>query len=556
MAQLFDPMLKPGTTIDPVTGEVINELDVLVDPLGPARTGDGMAAIGGAPIETVAQQIAQPAPGAPAGAIDIPVEPIDAVPASVAPTETTVPSTRDLKVDEVSGLPIGPYGPTSAPDLDVMRYEMGYRPAPVKEKSGQVSETTSQKEMTPEAQAALFQLASSQKEIQAAKQIEMGAVKQEQDALGELEKKTAEITGKWKTAEADQIAKENREIERLLTEADTRQRELASMDRKDFWGSRSEGQRWATALSIGLGSFGQALTGSGQNVGSVILQQRIDQFNRIQDQQFDQKKAEIEGLRMSASKRKEMLAAYEKEFDARKLSELSKIEAELKPRIAAAKTPQMQAKLMRDYSAIEDNKAKTIADIADKYAAQKSETRTQEIYKTVAGKATYPEGENASKAQQWVSMAQAFAPMSRAFKENPRAFDTPETRRYYSQMLVTEGAEAVPFGAGKTLDRLIDAGFVRLSAEDPELANDPRYAVAQERFARENPEAYNFFQQQRSIAAGLIRGDTGAAITADEWKLAYDQYLVLPWDTPEQAARKMAAAAARIQLLGKATGLL
>lgn len=588
MAQLFDPMLEPGTVIDEETGLPIPNMPIVrpavealdaglqaaanattpvaraadpsdpfniavdVDPLGPARTGHGSYSIGGAEPETFNGQITQAASALPAMAGQlIPTEP-------PAGGLSTVPTLQQYEVDPKTGLPIGPYGPTNAPDLDALRKEFGYSPEGVQQKTGQVSTTTSQKEMTPEARAAIDQLTASQKDLQAAKQMELSGVKQEQDALGQLEKKTAEITQKWKNAEANRIATENREIERLLSEADTRQKELAAMNRADFWGSQSEAQRWSTALSIGLGSFGQALTGSGKNVGSVILQQRIDQFNRVQDQKFEQKKAEIEGLRMSASKRKEMIGALEKEFDARKLSELSAIEAELKPRIAAAKTPQMQAKLMREYSAVEDNKARAIADIADKYAAQTSQTRTEDIYKEVVGKPSYPEGAELGKlAEQWVNMARAFSPLSKAFKQNPRAFDTPATRTYYSKLLLTEGLEAAPMGAGKVLDRLVDSGLVAVSADPnkPAIYSDEAL-IAQEAFAKRDPEAYNFFQQQRALAAGLIRGDTGAAITAEEWKLAYEQYLVLPWDTPEQAQRKMEAAAARLQLRGKIAKLL
>jgi hypothetical protein len=535
MAQLFDPMLEPGTVIDEETGMAV--------PVG---------------LDT------EPQPQSTDIAVDVPsLTQMTLTPETKILEQRSIPDVSNApgvpsfeesqQIDPATNLPIGPFGPTSAPDLDRLRYEFGYRAPVTQEKIGTEAVSKSQKEMPEQTKTALTDIEASGQRLKAAEVQERQGLAEEQKAQSDLDKKVAETTAKWKLAEADRIRQENNTIAKLLNDADMRQAELAKMERKDFWGSQTEGQKWATALSVGLGSFGQALTGSGQNVGIKILNSRIDQFNRIQDQQFEQKKKEIEGLRISASKRQEAIAALEKEFDARKLSEISKIEEELKPRIAAAKTPQMQAKLTQTYEAMQQQKARSIADIADKYAAQTSENRTTEIYRQVSGKASYlpPNVEAAKAGQQWVTMATAFQPMQEQFKQNKKAFDTPETRNYYASMLGDEAAASVSQFGGELASKAIDSIATDLSS----VFGD-KTGMAQARFAEANPEAYNFFQRQRQLAAGLIRGDTGAAITAEEWRLAYDMYLVLPWDTPERAEEKMRNSAARLQLMGKQSGLL
>lgn len=276
-------------------------------------------------------------------------------------------------------------GPSEQDKLAAAQVVLGTSPPQtVGQKVGSESTTKTQQIQSQESKDAAGALAQSQKDSQAATQMELKAVADEANLKAQVDKEDQEAIATVENARAQVQMDNQAKLQTQLADIDTKVAELANFRPESFWGSKTASDKVAASLSIGLGAFGQALLGSGQNIGQVLLERNMQEFDRNQQMQYNSKLKQIEGMRTSMSVKRDLAEDAEKTFDAQKLAARAHIQANNAKALAMAKTPSVQAAIMQRQAKLDQDVAKAQAEIASKYEQRVTSTSQQDIIKQVA----------------------------------------------------------------------------------------------------------------------------------------------------------------------------
>lgn len=466
MAQLFDPLMEPGTVIDKETGLPVPNMPVV----GPA------------------------------------VEALDAGLEGLAGAVTPIAG------------PGATQGPTPAPNAELVN-TLDTAPQYVNQKIGATKTTTTTEEQTPELREALDQGPQLQADVRAASAQEQASVAEQNRIESEKTKKIAEASAQVEQARYEVMQDNRLKLESELLEIQEAAKELANAPRKSYFDNLSGGQKFLAALSVGLGSYGQALTGSGQNVGMAILQKRIEQFDKEQDDARDKAFKALDQRRLNSQTRLQMASQIEKEFDARKLSLTEKLKGEFDSRMALAKTPQQQAAIQMKQSEILSREQRQLAELAQKTAARQTITTEQDIIQKVIKTPGVDANGNPIKLTESQGKARmALGEMKasdQVINETAAAAKSPAMEYFLKEVGVREGMQRWPMGVGWV-------GVV---------GRDIFRGTPEEGLADQDPEAARYYTAANTWTAAYLRFKSGAAISIEEAAKEYKKYWPMPGDT-------------------------
>ncbi len=275
----------------------------------------------------------------------------------------------------------GELGPAAVPQGDALTAGFPEQLVPVKK--GSSSTTTETQERSPETIAAEQTAKAAEAEQRAALDQQAAALDKQTEAESKKEEERSKAIEQIEVARARTLLKQQAEFQQDLADIEAKQAELVNMKDETFWGGKSSSDRIAAAISVGLGSFGQAMTGSGQNVGMVLLQRQMDEFDRNQKRKYDARLKEIEGMRTSLDTKRALARDAEKAFDATKLAKLAKIDGMYARGIATAKTEAVKASLAQKRGEISQQAAKIQMDQASKYEQRIKKNTTNDIIEMV-----------------------------------------------------------------------------------------------------------------------------------------------------------------------------
>jgi hypothetical protein len=533
MAQLFDPMLEPGTVIDEETGLPVPNMPVV---------GPTVEAID-AGLETVAEATTKiPQPGTPimqdpmaseAFAVDVPPY-APATSTSVTPWMPSYTPDEQAAADLPSEgeIPAAPVVP-DAGGLVTTGYDTGIR-LPTAGTSESIinkeidlgSTTTTQKVKTAGAQKAFDDMSAAEQAFAKGADEEISGIKGQTQAETEKVQETAAAIATYSETTARIAEEERKLLAEEMDKIDRKIAELANTPREDFWGSRSEGQKLAAALSVGLGSYGQALTGSGQNVGMTILNSRIDQFNRVQDEKFERKMKEIDGMRASLATKREMKKLERENHLATKEAALAKIDQKLAIRMGAAKTSQQVGQAMQQSSKVQADLANTRAQRELEVAAQVSDTiKKKEIQSYVKSGLYREDGKDLTDSD--VKNLEYYNRGATAFNEleaqggverEIQIAQRPAYQQFIKELQLDLEAYShvnlLGTNAGK-----VWTGMNQLRSYQKLMATDP--------------EAAKYFDSFEPIIIARLRKDTGAAIAQGEYWKQLREYFPTAEATPD-----------------------
>lgn len=456
-----------------------------------------------------------------------------------SPLVTPVVQGIDAGLEAVANAttPVAQSGEPRMPELDVNVPPLEQQPMPmeptppaapvmVPKKVGETTTTTTSVAQTPE--AAEFIAASKRQTEELA-----GLQKQEQDAVqkqAEIEQQKqrdlAQMTNEVEAARAAVRAQRQAEIDSEMALLETKVQQLTAKPRKEFFDTLTDGQKIATALSIGLGSFGQALTGSGQNVGLVMLRKRMDQFDKAQDDERDAKLKEIENRRLNINTKRQLMKDVDDQYTAQKLALTEAIKGEYEAQMAMAKTPQVQAQIAQKYQEMENRSLQQRAELAQSMAAKKSVTEENDIIQMVVKtpgigpdgqpiKLTEAQGKARLALSQMAASAQAVQELADAATDPAMAQLLREQARredYYSKLPIIGPAAMA--------------------------GSDLMWGSLEERLAKTSPRAAAYYNAANAWTAAYLRFTSGAAIGIQEAAKEYKNYWPMPGDTPEMLANK------------------
>lgn len=296
--------------------------------------------------------------------IDLTQEPNIIQPLEVAqPAElsSVVPAVENM-TDPVTGQPI-----VIAPATTTM--------IPVKR--GSASETVTSQERSPQTRQAEQEYQQAGEEQKKAVDEEKAALDRQTEAEAKKQEQNNLAVRQVETARAKAQLRSQAKLQNDLADIDTRVAEFANYKPENFWDNKSTSDRVSAAIAIGLGSFGQALTGSGQNIGQVLLQRQMDEFDRNQERKYQAKLKQIDNMRTSLTTKMQLAEDAEKTYDAVKLAKLAQIDAQYGRGIAMAKTASTKAALTQKQAQI----SAQLAQIRIQQAAKYEKNHTQSVEK-------------------------------------------------------------------------------------------------------------------------------------------------------------------------------
>jgi hypothetical protein len=186
------------------------------------------------------------------------------------------------------------------------------QPPPMVRESGTISHT--HEVASPEERRAMAAMrATDQDAIRIAGQ--QGQLGQEQ-AQQQLQATQAQAGLRQQQAQETQARIDTGQAEAAAAKAqfDGEREKLSKMDVKDFWSTRTTGQKVAAAISLAMGAVGGVLTGKGGNVAMDVIHKAVDDDYRLQRAQIETQRGKLgdaeKNLHMTNEER------------ARKLSEL------------------------------------------------------------------------------------------------------------------------------------------------------------------------------------------------------------------------------------------
>lgn len=272
-------------------------------------------------------------------------------------------------------------GPTDADKLAAAQVILGTQQAPDNPAQPvMIQETSEDNTTTSNSSTSTTTKERSPETIQAEREAQIAADAQKA-AIGE-EAKAAEAEGLAKadldeanndaivqveTAKIQARQESLAEIQNKITQRDNLAAELANAKPETFWGSKDASDRVSSALSIGLGSFGQAMLGSGQNIGQVLLERQMDEFSRNQDRKYQARVKQIDSMSTSISEKRALLGETDLVFDANKVAALAQIQGRLGRAQTMAKTASVKAGIAQRVAGVDQKMAELKMNQASKY---------------------------------------------------------------------------------------------------------------------------------------------------------------------------------------------
>jgi len=392
-------------------------------------------------------------------------------------------------------------------------------------KVGSTTTSTSTKERTP---AAIKAEADAQK----AAQDKIKAIEDEKLAVEELGKAqadhdvaSAKADAVWNNAEASAIADARADITNYMAETDAKIAELAAQKPETFWGDKTGSDKIMAAISIGLGAMGQAMLGSGENVGMTLLKRRMDEFDAGQKRKFDVALKDIDNRRLNVSTKMQLMGQLNQEYSARKLAARAQVAAELGRGIANAKTAQTKAALGQKQAQVMQDAAKMRADSEAQYATQRNKTVQEDITKKVQQMPGMTRSGEPMNGEQSKNLG--FYNQMRLSLENTKGIDdtSPEVRDALKQY-------------SRDMQALVAAGGIPVGGKVVDYASLKGYGTALDNLKQRNPDAYNYVYNMNLFIKNKLRKESGAAIGADEYMSEFNTYTPSMNDSNKEILQK------------------
>lgn len=396
----------------------------------------------------------------------------------------------------------------------------------VDRKVGSTSTSTSTTEMSDASRQALSDIQAAQGAYAAAAEDEKKAVAEQGKAEALLAERKARADAAIYEAQAQARQEVIQGVQLDLDEIANKEADLINQKSETFWGSKSESDKITAALSVGLGSFAQALTGSGQNVGMVMLQRNMSEFDARQKQQFEARKAQIAGMRANIDTKRQLMNDAEKVYDAQRLAATARIEGELGTAARMAKTATVQAAIGQKQAQFAQQGAQMRAQLAQKYETTRTTQASEDVYKKV----TKIPGMTRDGKPMNVEQAKALGFYSRMkdAQENVRLLGA-ETElvkdgaisKYFRNLEKIEAYKAIPFAGPIMNAAMYEGGF-----------------TPEDTLRRAGRDQYNYINQARNFTAAVLRRESGAAISPKEFVEQYRIYYPQPGDGPREIEQK------------------
>ena len=426
-----------------------------------------------------------------------------------------------------------PSGIVPSPETKLAAAEvvLGQQPAEpelVDKKVGETSTSTQQQIESQASKDASAAILESQKKSQAAADKEMDAVANQAKIDGEINERNAVVDGTFNTAVAELRQEKEAEYKAVIAGIEAKQAELANYKPETFWGSKSTADKLTAALSVGLGAYGQSLLGSGSNIGQVLLERNMQEFDRNQQAVYQNKLKEIDGMKGNLDMKRKLAQDAEMTLDAYKLAGRSKIQSEYAKMAAMAKTGPVQAAIMQRQAGVDMDVAKMQSEIASKHEQRITTTTQQDILKKVQAvpgmtKDGKPLNEGQAKA------ASFYQQMSGALKN------------------IEDLDESAIAGRGNLQQSISDARANESYSKVPIVGQaimgviERHGMLPQDKLKEIDPEGYNYLSQVQPFVNGILRSESGAAIGSEEFTKTYNQYFPVRGDGPKEIAQKKQA---------------
>lgn len=354
MSPVSDPLFQiPGLDDSAILNDAPIALEFDSAPMEQAPALDPVASPS-VSLEELAQieaGLAQQVPGLPPGIEAQPLPPF-------APA---------LSPDQVAPSQPGPISP--APELPI-----GVSPRPPMASQQpilsptQVTTVTDKKIMSPEAKKAMADYDKAVKKQQEAINAETEAATNAALVQGEYNRAFADTTEKVASEFANTLSEADKQIADTQRELDTRITEFANQKPETFWGSKTEGDRIAAAVSVGLGSLGQALLGSKENVGMVLLKRSMDEFEAGQKEIYNRQLKSLENQKLSIDQKLAAKSSLKFTYDAKMLAATEKVKQQWAIAMQQAKTPEIVAKAQKASAMLDSQAAAKKMEIMKDYA--------------------------------------------------------------------------------------------------------------------------------------------------------------------------------------------
>lgn len=401
------------------------------------------------------------------------------------------------------------------------------QPEMVDKKVGEEKSTSTQQVQSDASRQAQSEIGAAQAAEHAATQMELKSVQDQANVDADIKKADNDVIAQVETARAATQANNQVKFQNALSEIDGKVAELANYKPETFWGSKSTADKIGASISVGLGSFAQAVMGSGQNVGTMLLNRQMDEFDTSQKAQYQNKLNQIQNMRASLNEKEQLADKLDKTFDAQKLAARAQVQSQFAKASAMAKTPQVQAAIMQKQAAFDRDVGKIHEEIASKYEQKISTTTEKDVIQHVKlqpgmGKDGKPLKLTDGNAKARIAMADIIAG-NKGLQgiDLEKVSQSPAFQTYLESKNNETNLSQVPF-AGQTL---VGVGNL-MSGTDEEY------------LAKTDPVAAQAANAMDSWTRGVIRYKSGAAIAHKEQNEERNQYWPSLGDTPATLKEK------------------
>lgn len=459
-------------------------------------------------------------------------------PVVLDPPATGAAAPVEVPTDEVKG-------PSDALKDAAAAHVLGVDPTDdglVDKKVGETSTKTTTTQPTAEGKAALGEITAAQNEVKDASKMAEDGVDNQAKIEADFREADAKAIGAIRTAQVAQQQSNAAKFQATIDQIDQRVAELANYKPETFWGSKSTSDKIAASLSVGLGSFAQSLTGSGQNVGTMLLNRQMDEFDKNQQMQYKAKMDGIQNMKMSLDEKQKLATELDKNYDTQILASRAQVSSMFARQMAMAKTPMVKAQIMKQDAEFQQKTAKEKADISEKWATKIENDSKHEINERVKAAAGLtmqgkPLNENQQKAVSFYGQMrqaqQAIAQLDEQGIAN-RGHLTTAVRLKQA----ADSYSKIP-GIGNAMK-----GIMESHGHSPT-----------DELKTSDPEAYNYLTQAQPFINGILRQESGAAISQEEFTKAYEQYFPVQGDGPKEIQQKAERRAIATKNMYGATGL-
>ena len=165
--------------------------------------------------------------------------------------------------------------------------------------------------------------------------------------------------------------------------------DLVNQKPETFWGSKSFGDKLSAAISVGLGSYGGAMLGNGQNVGSMLLERQMNEFQQYQKQNFEARQKQIENSTADIHDKQAMMKDLGMQYDAMQIAAQQRVASKYEDILQNARSPGIMAAAQKAKADKDMEIAKLQLESADKYAVEHHVKMEQDVVRNVAAGNTY-----------------------------------------------------------------------------------------------------------------------------------------------------------------------